>query len=73
MTLEPPEGLRNNLKRTYLTMEGSEIDNGSVAYRKLLLSLSLFHAVIQDRRKFGAIGWNILYEFTNEDLFVCVR
>ena len=73
MTLEPPEGLRNNLKRTYLTMEGSEIDNGSVAYRKLLLSLSLFHAVIQDRRKFGAIGWNIPYEFTNEDLFVCVR
>lgn len=40
-------------------------------YKKLLFSLSFFHAIVQDRRKFGAIGWNIPYAFTFEDFSVC--
>lgn len=39
-------------------------------FKKLLFALSFFHAVILERRKYGAIGWNIAYEWMNSDFQV---
>lgn len=73
MTLEPPKGLRFNLERTFINIDNKELNDCTKpeVYKKMTFSFAFFHAIIQDRRKFGAIGWNIAYEFTNEDLMVC--
>jgi len=72
MTLEPPKGLKSNLMRTFTRFTDSYLaDCGKpAAWRKLVFGMSLFHAVIQDRRKFGPLGWNIRYDFTDGDLSV---
>lgn len=75
MTLEPPSGLRSNLLRTYGNFTDKSLKDCAKPeeYKKLIFAFAFFHAIIQDRRKFGPIGWNIPYKLMNEDLDVCFR
>lgn len=72
MTLEPPKGLKSNLIRQYARFDDDYLSacKKPREWRTLLFGMCLFHAVIQERRKFGPLGWNIRYDFTDGDLSV---
>ena len=70
ITNEPPQGVKANITRTFVDMTEDEYGSCSkvVTWRKLLYGLAFFNASILERRKFGAIGWNIPYGWMNSDL-----
>ena len=65
---EPPDGLRPNMKGTMTKLTEEDLNVcAHDAYKQLVYVIAFFHAIIQDRRKYGKIGWNVSYDFNESD------
>ena len=72
---EPPDGLGPNMNRVFGSMkaESFESESSHQAYKPLVFVISFFHSVLQDRKKFGKIGWNVIYDFMESDFTISKR
>jgi len=70
LTNEPPKGVKANLARSYADITPAFLESCAkpAPWKKLVFACAYFHAVLQERRKFGPLGWNIRYDFSNSDL-----
>ncbi len=80
LTSEPPKGLKSSLIRTYTQVEASKTEKETFnsnskpsQWKKLFLALSFFHGIVRERRRFGSLGWNKLYDFNDSDFRISMR
>uniref|UniRef100_A0A8D0TF00 Dynein axonemal heavy chain 14 n=1 Tax=Sus scrofa TaxID=9823 RepID=A0A8D0TF00_PIG len=80
IAVENPQGLKNNLLKTFgysgsgeVTEEILEKSDCGPWWKKLLFSLCFFNALINERKTYGILGWNIAYAFSPSDLEVAIK
>ncbi|KAF8058456.1 DNAH6 [Scenedesmus sp. PABB004] len=71
--LEPPRGLRASLAASYAALPPGCLAAGALggrarAWQLLVFAGALLHGLLQERRRFGALGWSSPYEFVQADL-----
>jgi len=81
LTNEPPTGLKANMTRCYNDITPDELEcfgederfpecSKEAAFKKILFGMCFFHSIILERKKFGPLGWNVLYEWNDTDFHV---
>ena len=73
ITKEPPKGIRASVLGSYLTFDNDWFEGSMYpeVFKNLLFSLCFFHASIIERAKYGPLGWNKPYEFSESDRTIC--
>lgn len=71
---EQPKGLQNHLRHSYKSQPISlpSFYDGCAGkdkqFQRLIYSLCFFDAILQQRKHYGSIGWNVRYNFNECDL-----
>jgi len=71
VTTEAPNGLKAGLSRTFSTMVNQDFLEKVEPYdkwRSLVMTVCFMHSIVQERRKFGPLGFCTPYEFNTADL-----
>lgn len=71
---EPPDGLCANVKSAYSKLNDEILEQcPKEEYKSMIYVLSFFHSIIQERKKFGKIGWNVAYDFNDSDYRISLQ
>lgn len=71
---EPPDGLKQNMRSLFSKVTEDQLSEcPHPAFRPLVYVLTFYHAVVQDRKKYGKIGWNVSYDFNDSDFKISLR
>merc|ERR1711988_2002301 len=69
MTDEPPAGVKAGLRKSFNWLNQDMVEAVSrEEWKFMLYSVCFMHTIVQERRKFGPLGFCIPYEFNQSDL-----
>ncbi|CAE8597984.1 unnamed protein product [Polarella glacialis] len=68
LTNEPPQGMLANLRRSFACFSKEDFEDKDAKVKAILFALCHFHSLMLERKKFGPMGYNMMYPFSSGDL-----